>query len=217
MRQRTAKLLIVLAAMSLFPLAFLSSSEAQTARASASASAAASASSIPGYSADPPPITSENQWLLSLRYDGGRIIVVGARKVRLPQARSTPRNIGRFAAELLSGPAVIERLRFNFPLIGADESVGVTKNYNSPPRFETRAVVVQQIMLPDTSRASRARLLDRATGRFMAIDWPPVADLDAGLVTSASSATPTPADAGVIADSGADIVVEAGADARLSD
>ncbi len=118
----------------------------------------------------------------------------------MSQPRTTPRNVGRFAAELLSGPTIIERLRFDFPLVGADESLGVRRNYNSPPRFETHTVVVQQILMPDTPRASRARLVDRATGREMLIQWPPVAEVDAGI-----------GDGGLVP-----LVPDAGADARAA-
>ena len=220
MSERTAKYLAAVLVAWLFPLAWLSSSEAQPS-ASASASAvvpALSGSMKPGYSADPPAISTEHQWLISLRYEEGRVTVVGARKIRLPESRVTPRNIGRFAVELLSGPTVIERLRFDFPLIGADERTGGNRAYNSPPRFENHTVVVQQLLLPDTSRASRARLIDRATGRAMMIDWPPVADMDAGRVAQeAGAALSATIDSGAIVDGGADSTIESGADVRASD
>jgi hypothetical protein len=126
-----------------------------------------------GYAPDPTPIRSSNQWLLTFRYRRGKVDMVSARPVRLRRAVSTPRRIGRYAVELLSGPTVIERLRFDFPLIGAEELAGKARPYNAPPTFATKATVTHRVMMPDTSRASRARLVDRATGQSFMIPWPP--------------------------------------------
>jgi len=126
-----------------------------------------------GYAPDPTPIRSSNQWLLTFRYRRGKVDMVSARPVRLRSSVSTPRRIGRYAVELLSGPTVVERLRFDFPLIGAEELAGKARPYNAPPTFATKATVTHRVMLPDTSRASRARLIDRATGESFMIPWPP--------------------------------------------
>lgn len=126
-----------------------------------------------GYAPDPAPIRSADQWLLTFQYRRGKVRLLSARLVRLRRPITTPRRIGRYAVELLSGPTVIERLRFDFPLLGADELAGKRRPYHAPPRFETKATVTYRVMLPDTSRASRARLVDRATGESFMIPWPP--------------------------------------------
>jgi hypothetical protein len=140
---------------------------------------------------DPPPIRSSEQYVLTFRYNAGQVTYLGAQHATLPQARATPRVAGRYAVELLSGPTVVERVRFDFPLLGADELAGRRREYNAPPRFETRAVVTYRVLVPDSSRFSHARLVDRATGRVWTIAWPPEQGSDAGLARPAA-----PRDAG---------------------
>lgn len=157
-----------------------------------------------GYAPDPAPIRSANQWLLTFRYNRGKVELLQARRVRLRRAVTTPRRIGRYAVELLSGPTIIERLRFDFPLIGADELAGQRRPYNAPPTFATKATVIHRVMLPDTPRASRARLVDRATGESFMIPWPPV---------NVGQAKPTKGNPDAGKDAGRDAGREGGADA----
>ncbi len=126
-----------------------------------------------GHAPDPEAIRSADQWVLTFRYKHGKVEFIRSQRVRLRRVVATPRRMGRYAIELLSGPTVIERVRFDFPLLGADELAGKRRPYNSPPRFETKATVVHRVMLPNTSRASRVRLVDRATGQSFMIAWPP--------------------------------------------
>jgi hypothetical protein len=113
--------------------------------------------------------------LLTFEYQRGKVKLLESRRVQLRQPISTARRIGRYAVELLSGPTVVERVRFEFPLIGADELAGQHRPYNAPPHFESKATVRHRIFLPDTPRASRARFVDRATGESFMIPWPPAA------------------------------------------
>lgn len=129
---------------------------------------------------DPPAIRASDQYVMTFRYNAGKVSLVKVRRVHLPQPRTTPRNAGRFALEMLSGPTLVERVRFDFPLIGADELAGQPRQHNAPPRFETRAVVTYDVMAPDSPRISRARLVDRATARIIPIAWPPDQKADAG-------------------------------------
>ena len=152
---------------------------------------------------DPPAIRSSDQFVLTLRYEAGKASVVRVRRVHLAQARATPRNTGRFAIELLSGRTLVERVRFDFPLMGADELAGMPRQYNAPPRFENKAVVSIDVMVPDSPRFSRARLVDRATRKLTPIPWPPDTQTDAGALPEAGAH-----DGGADADGG-----EAGADA----
>jgi hypothetical protein len=73
--------------------------------------------------------------------------------------------MGRFAIELYEGAALVERVRFDFPLLGGvepDASVALT------PKLRTRIGVV----FPATKRGTRIELLDRATGKRWALPWP---------------------------------------------
>ena len=49
----------------------------------------------------------------------GEVYLLGVKKVDLPGPQATPRAIGRFAIELFEGPVLIERVRFDFPMLGA--------------------------------------------------------------------------------------------------
>lgn len=141
--------------------------------ATAAARPGASARHRVGYAPDPAPLRSASQWVLTFEYQRGKVRMKESRLVRFRKEVTTPRRIGRYAVELLSGPTIVERLRFDFPLLGADELAGQHRPYNAPPTFESKATITHRVMLPDTSRASRARLVDRATGESFMIPWPP--------------------------------------------
>ena len=144
---------------------------------------------------DPPAIRSSEQYVLTFRYEAGKVSLTHARKVHLSQPRTTPRNTGRYALELLSGPALAERVRFDFPLLGADELAGSPRGYHAPPRFESKASVSYDVMVPDSPRFARARLVDRATSTVMLLPWPPDRQVaDAG--PDASRPRPPPRDGG---------------------
>ncbi len=161
-----------------------------------------------GWAADPPAMVSAKQWVLTFRYQGGKVQLVGSRALQLPQPVATARRIGRYAVELLSGPTLVERVRFDFPLLGADELAGQARRpYNDPPRFEIRAVVTRQVMVPDSDRVSRARLVDRATGTTWMLPWPPVVPAvapDGGADAAADGGADGGADAGARDGSAAD-------------
>lgn len=147
------------------------------------------AGSPAGWAADPPPLQSATQWLLTFRYQAGRVQLVAARQVQLPHPVPTPRRIGRYAVELLSGPDLVDRVRFDFPLLAADELAGQARRpFNDPPRFEVKAVVTHQVMVPDSSRISRARLVDRATRTTTMLPWPPAVLGDGGADGGADAA-----------------------------
>jgi hypothetical protein len=134
---------------------------------------------------DPPALRSADQHVLTFRYQAGKVELLRWRKVRLAQPRSTARNTGRYALELLSGRTLAERVRFDFPLLGADELAGTAPGFQGPPRFETKAVVTHEVMVPDSPKFARARLVDRATGAMMPIAWPPEAQATANRITDA--------------------------------
>jgi hypothetical protein len=145
-----------------------------------------------GYAPDPPALREARQWILTFRYRAGKVRLLRARRVQLRRPIATPRRMGRYALELMRGPTVVDRLRFDFPLLGADELAGRSRPYDAPPRFETKAVVVHRVMVPDSPRVAWARLVDRATGAVMAVPWPPVRTArrtqpDAAVAWSASS------------------------------
>lgn len=116
--------------------------------------------------ADPSPMVEREQWVFDLRWDRGDVWLLGVQRVQLPAPQPTPRAMGRFAIELFEGRAMIERVRFDFPLLGASESdagLSITR------RLGTRI----GIFFPATTRGTRLELWDRATNRRWTLPWPP--------------------------------------------
>lgn len=116
--------------------------------------------------ADPPAMREKTQWIFDLRWDKGDPYLLGMHKIDLPAPQLTPRVMGRFALELFEGPTLIERVRFDFPLLGADPISGA-------PALEKRLVTRIGVTFPATRRGTRLELWDRATGRRWALPWPP--------------------------------------------
>lgn len=137
---------------------------------------------------DPAPMVERAQWVFDLRWDRGDLYLVAIHPLELPAPQPTPRVMGRFALELFEGPTLIERARFDFPLLGAaepDASVSFT------PRLRTRIGVV----FPAARRGTRLELVDRATGTRWGLPWPPV-ETPAAAEAGAHRAPSAPADAG---------------------
>ncbi|MEI7893468.1 MAG: hypothetical protein WCI05_10265 [Myxococcales bacterium] len=112
---------------------------------------------------DPPALVERQQWVFDLRYVRGELSLLGIRRFDRGVAVATPRMMGRFALELFEGPALVERVRFDFPLLGAGLSdSGLERG------LSTRIGVV----FPATARGIRLELLDRATDRRWPLPWP---------------------------------------------
>jgi hypothetical protein len=133
-----------------------------------------------GYAPDPVALLTRHQWVVDLRYRSGTVTYGGARRVELASATATPRMMGRFAIELYVGKQLLERVRFDFPLLGADELGGAPRRWDSPPSFERKLSTQAAVMVPHSERATRALLVDRATGRTWTLPWPFVEGKDAG-------------------------------------
>ena len=125
-----------------------------------------------GYLPDPAPLVTRNQWVVDLGYRGGTLVFGGARRIALAKPTGTPRAMGRFALELFIGKELIDRVRFDFPLLGADEMGGAPPRWDSPPSFERHLFTRAAVMVPHSERATRAVLVDRATGNIWALPWP---------------------------------------------
>jgi len=180
MRSAVAAFWFALAAL---PLCFLARAEPGSEGAILPSAVDAGAEIEPpraGYGPDPVALVTRHQWVVDLRYRSGTVRYGGARRVELPNATSTPRMMGRFAIELYVGRQLLDRVRFDFPLLGADELGGATRRWDSPPSFEHNLSTQAAVMIPHSERATRALLVDRATGRTWALPWPFVARADAG-------------------------------------
>lgn len=123
------------------------------------------------FAPDPPPLSERRQWLLDLRWDRGDVWLLGTERTDMPTPWETPRTMGRFALELYEGPALIERVRFNFPLLGADpEDAGGEQ----PPSLSQKLRTRVGVLFPATSRGTRLELVDRSSGARWSLPWPPL-------------------------------------------
>src|SRR5262249_15018483 len=77
-----------------------------------------------GFAPDPAPLRTRHQWIVELSYREGNATFAGARRADFAQAITTPRTLGRFALELYVGSELLDRVRFDFPLLGADDFPG---------------------------------------------------------------------------------------------
>ena len=123
------------------------------------------------YAPDPPALIERRQWIFDLRYDRGDIYLLGMHAVDLPAPQATPRVMGRFAIELFEGPTVIERARFDFPLLeNAGLDAGRDRNRVD---FDAKLVSRIGVMFPGTTRGTRLELWDRGTDQRWSLPWPP--------------------------------------------
>jgi hypothetical protein len=171
MRSDIAGLCIALAAL---PLSLLAYAEQGDGVALPSAFDAGSQVEPPpsGYAPDPAPLVTRQQWLLDLRFRDGIVTFGGARRMDLAEPTATRRMMGRFALELYVGKQLVDRVRFDFPLLGADELAGRARRWDSPPSFERKLSTRTMVMIPQSERATRLLLVDRATGGAWLLPWP---------------------------------------------
>jgi hypothetical protein len=135
-----------------------------------------------------PPMRERKQWVFDLRWDRGDVFFLGAHALDLGEPRPTPRMMGRFALELFQGPTLIERVRFDFPMLGAGEPRA--RDYMAPPSLEKKLSTRIGVMFPQTARGTRLELLDRATNLRYRLPWPPTEqEADAAAKDATSSST----------------------------
>jgi len=127
-------------------------------------------------------MVTKRQWVLDLLYRDGDVTLRGARSISLPRPTATPRAMGRFAVELYVGPTLLDRVRFDFPLLGGGEFSEERRRWDSPVSFERHLASSAAVMMPESDRSTRVLLVDRASGRTWAIPWPPNAAPDAGAI-----------------------------------
>jgi hypothetical protein len=121
--------------------------------------------------ADPDPMAERAQWVFDLRWERGDVWLLGARSVFMQAPRITPRAMGRFALELYEGPALIERVRFDFPMLAVPDTADAGPA--SPPPITRKMRTRIGVIFPATDRGTRLELWDRATGDRWSLPWPP--------------------------------------------
>jgi hypothetical protein len=121
---------------------------------------------------DPEPLRQAEQYEYTLAYDGGATYVVAVRAVKFPQPVVTARKMGRFALELWIGSELVDRVRFDFPLLAAETPPKQKRPLHEPPSL-AGGVLKATVLVPAAVRARRAVLVDRATERETDLEWPP--------------------------------------------
>jgi hypothetical protein len=120
---------------------------------------------------DPPPMNERMQWVFDLRWDRGEVYLLEVHKIDMGVPHVTPRVMGRFALELFEGPTLIERVRFDFPMLGVPEAPDA--GLRTQPRFEPKLRTRIGVLFPATSRGTKLELWDRARDVRVALPWPP--------------------------------------------
>jgi hypothetical protein len=118
---------------------------------------------------DPEPLSRTKQWRYEIGYEKGRVAVRSVAAVQYRSPVVTARRMGRYAIELWIGKELIDRVRFDFPLLAAEEA----EPGEGVPSLAAGAVVTRSILVPDSERATSAVLIDRATGERIDLSWPP--------------------------------------------
>ena len=130
---------------------------------------------------DPQPIVTKSQWVYDLKWDKGDVYLLGVHPLDLPAPQATPRVMGRFALELYEGPTLVERVRFDFPMLQTGgipkEDAGTRKTLEQRNHvdFDDKLVTRIGVIFPSTRRGNRLDLYDRATGTRLKLPWPPPA------------------------------------------
>jgi hypothetical protein len=128
-----------------------------------------------GFAPDPPSRASQKQWIFDVTMKGNQVRAERAKPATFDKAAETPRVLGRFALELWVGRELLDRVRFNVPLMGGEPTIG-NRNRLPKPRFEENLTAHVSARMADNPRAAYLLLVDRETGDFQKMEWPPEAD-----------------------------------------
>ena len=132
----------------------------------------ASSGSVPVYfaSTSPEPLALQEraQYVVDLRWVRGDVYLVSMVKSTLTEPRETSRVMGRFALELFEGKTLVERVRFDFPLLAAQDTPGAQ-------RLAQKLTTRIGVMFPATPRGTHFELWDRVTDTRWNVPWPPAA------------------------------------------
>ena len=164
-----------------------------------------------GFPPDPPGNASKKQWVFDIAVRDGRASLPRASTVLVDNPAPTTRMMGRFAVEFWVGKELLDRIRFDVPMLDRDPK-DRRRGPLRGPDF-THVSTRLKVRMADSPRAAFVALVDRATGDVQRFAWPP--DAEGRLTPLGASAAPAAAaapasDAGSPGDSG-------GADAGSSD
>lgn len=141
----------------------------------------------PSAQPDPPPTETLAYFAVELRYCEGNVHFVGAKKVQFERATTLPSKMGRFAIELWIGRELLERARFDFPLLGAETN---EQGLKAPAQFGPNADVSWTVAVSERERTNQAWVVDRLTGKRWDLDWPPGDQAGSNTATRRDGACP---------------------------
>jgi hypothetical protein len=122
---------------------------------------------------DPEPLRSAKQYEIAAVWENYAVRVESVRPLELKKPMASARRVGRFAVELWVGRELIERVRFDFPLLAAeDHAPRKRRPLHEPPSF-AGSILRAKVLVPASPRARRAVIVDRATGNETPLAWPP--------------------------------------------
>lgn len=152
-----------------------------------------------GFAPDPPAHASEKQWVFEISYEKGASSITSARSVSAKSPIATARVMGRFALEFRVGKELLDRIRFDVPLLGDDDRERDPKRPFRRPSF-SRVTTKVKVQMADHARATTLAFVDRATGTARTYFWPPdekgqLTPFSAKAATTGTPVTP-PSDAG---------------------
>jgi hypothetical protein len=148
----------------------------------------ASAPARTGTLPDPPPLRASEHYVYLLVHDRGQVSVQSVQRWHSPTPLPTARSMGRYAVELWIGRELVDRVRFDFPMLAAEPAPrpGTRRPLHEPPSLGAGAVVTRRVVVPASQRATRAVLVDRATGVTQPLPWPPPVQTRASVPSSRS-------------------------------
>lgn len=157
-----------------------------------------------GFPPDPPGNASKKQWVFAVSVKDGKASLPRASSVLVANPTPTVRMMGRFAVEFWVGKELLDRSRFDVPMLDRDPKDRRRGPLRGPDftHVSTRLTV----RMADHPRATFVALVDRATGDVQRFAWPPDAEGRlAPLGAAASRASASAADAGSPGDAGGSV------------
>jgi len=124
---------------------------------------------------DPKPSHTREWVAYAFVYEEGAVRAQSQRRESTTKPRDSARVVGRYAVELWIGCELVDRVRFGFPLQGAErpKTLGSRHPLNEQPSLTEKARLTTTVRVPLDPRATRAELVDRGTGKRSTLAWPP--------------------------------------------
>ncbi len=119
---------------------------------------------------DPSPLSAKRLHRMVIKWDKNAPALRDVNVVDLSKSQVSERWAGRFALELFERGVLIERVRFNFPMLGAELREGGKSVATS---IDANVATTAEVSFPAVDRGDKLELRDRATGRRWSLAWPP--------------------------------------------